>query len=255
MISRTLMPLLAFLLAVVCPTAANSADFEYGGRPPGSVFDPESVLDPATLAGISGPLERILRDEGVDVVVAILPSLDGAPPEFVAGRLAKAWCESPIHAVVLHVPGNKESPWIAPDGNLIDTIKPEVVAQKVADARRNASREPDEQAKVRAAATEAADMLRYWMRNAINRGEFLQTERTKIRLDLETKARQKRIALLVVAASAIPFLIVVSMLVVTLRKPGPRRFPDTLPPRRLGAPHCGGNHCVFTLGPLPTSKP
>jgi hypothetical protein len=241
--------------ALTLLTVARAADFEYGGRPPGSVFDPQNVLDPATRAEISMPLERILRDEGVEVVVVILPSLDGAPPEFVAGRFANAWCQSPIHAVVLHIPGEKQAPWIVPEGKLVGSIKPEVVSQKVAEATRNAAREPTESAKVRAAATEAADMLRYWMRNAINRSEFLETERTKIRLELEAKARQRQITLLAAAASAVPLLIGVFLLFNALRKRGPGLFPDHRPPRRLGAPHCGGNHCVVSLGPLPSSKP
>jgi hypothetical protein len=156
--------------------------------------------------------------------------------------------------VVLHVPGEKEAPWIVPDGKLIGSIKPEVVSQKVAEAMRNAAREPNEPAKVRAAATEAADMLRYWLRNAINRSEFLETERTKIRLELEKKARQKQITMLVAAASSVPLLIGVFLLFAALKKRGPGLFPDNRPPRRLGAPHCGGNHCVVSLGPLPTSK-
>lgn len=233
---------------------ARAEDFEYGGRPPGSVFDPQNLLDPATRAEISLPLERIHRDEGVEVVVVILPKLDGAPPDFVAGRFANAWCKSPIHAVVLHVPGNKEAPWIVPDGKLIASIKPEVVSEKVAEAMRNSARESSEPAKVRAAATEAADMLRYWMRNAINRSEFLETERTKIRLELERKARREQITLLVAGASTVPVLIGTFMLFAALKKRGPGLFPDNRPPRRLGAPHCGGNHCVVSLGPPPAPK-
>lgn len=254
MISR-LTILIAACLAALCMTASAAGDFEYGGRPPGSVFDPENFLDQATLNEISQPLSRILRDEGVDVIVVILKDLEGAPPEHVAGRFANAWCESPIHAVVLHVPGREDSPWIVPNGDLIDSIKPEVVSQKVAEAVRNSAREPKEPEKVRAAANEAADMLRYWLNNAINRSEYLQTERTKIHLELETKARRKQILLLAAAASVVPVLLGISFLVVMLRKPGPRRFPETQPPRRLGAPHAGGNHSVVTLGCPPSPKP
>lgn len=247
--------LIASCLAALCVAANAAGDFEYGGRPPGSVFDPENFLDPAILKEISQPLSRIFKDEGVDIIVVILKDLEGAPPEHVAGRFADAWCRSPIHAVVLHVPGRKDSPWIVPDGDFIDSIKPEVVSLKVADAVRNAAREPKEPEKVRAAANEAADMLRYWLRNAVNRSEYLQTERTKIRVELETKARRKQIVMLAAAASVIPVLLGVSLLVMAMRKPGPRRFPETQPPRRLGAPHSGGNHCVVTLDPLPDSKP
>ena len=114
---------------------------------------------------------------------------------------------------------------------------------------RRASREPTEPAKVRAAATEAADMLRFWAGTAINRREFLETARTEIRLEQETKARQWRIAMLTAAASLIPILCGASAMVFIFRKKGPKYFPETNPPKRLGAPHAGGNHAVADLGP------
>lgn len=187
-------------------------------------------------------------------MVVVLPSLDNAPPEHVAGRFAAAWSQSPIHAVVLHVPGQAESPWIVPSGRLLATANPDMVRQKLADAARNVSREPDEPSKLRAATTQAADMLRYLMHNAINRREFLETERTRIRLDLENKALRKRIIMLGAAVSVFVILFAIAWLLLHYRKPGPRVFPDSRPPRRLGAPHCGGNHAIVDLGPPPSPK-
>jgi hypothetical protein len=47
-----------------------------------------------------------------------------------------------------------------------------------------------------------------------------------------------------------------SVMLFVLRKPGPRRFPAPHPPRRLGAPHAGGNHAVADLGsPAPAAEP
>lgn len=254
MISRVLVLAAALWLAPLLPLFA-AADFEYGTRPPHAVFDPNGVLPADVVSEISEPLSRIFRNEGVDVIVVILSDLEGAPPEHVAGRFASQWCDSPIHAVVLHVPGRKDSPWIVPAGKLIDSIKPGLVNQKVAEAMRNASRESKEADKVRAAATEATDMLRYWLRNAINRSEYIELERSKIRLDLETKARQKRITMLMAAASVIPVLAGVSVLYVFLRRPGQCLFPETHPPQRLGAPHAGGSHVVVELGPPPSQNP
>lgn len=245
---------LLLALAFLVSFAAAQADFEYGARPPQSVFDPQNQLDPAVAAEIATPLEGILRNEDVDIMVVVLPSLDNAPPEHVAGRFAAAWSKSPIHAVVLHVPGHKDTPWIVPSGRLLATARPEMVRQKLADGTRNVAREPDENSKVRAAATEAADMLRYLMHNAINRREFLETERTRIRLDLENKALRKRILLLGSAVSVFVVLFALAWLLLHYRRPGPRLFPDARPPRRLGAPHCGGNHAVVDLGPPPSSR-
>ena len=248
MMARFLLCLLACLLPVMAALGA-SADFEYGPRPPHSVFDPGGFLDPQVTQEISDPLAKILAEQGVDVIVVIMDDLEGAPPEHVAGRFADAWCKAPLHAVVLHVPGNADGPWIVPAGRLIEGIKPEILSQDVADAERRAALEPTEAAKVKAAATEAADRLRYWLGTAINRSDYLTDARTKIRMEQETKSKQWRIAMLTAAASAIPLLVLVSALFYMFRKPGPRQFPNPNPPRRLGAPHAGGNHAVATLGP------
>jgi len=239
---------LSGLLSALGTAAQKVEDFEYGQRPPLAVFDPKGFLEPQTLKQISDPLAKVFKDEHIDVIVVILDDLGGAPPEHVARRFAAAWCDSPIHAVVLHVPGRDDSPWIVPAGKIVDTLKPEILEEKINEAKRDASREPDEQGKVRTASTEAADMLRYWMYNAVNRSVYLQSAVAEIRAEHEKKAKQWRIAMLTGVAAAIPVLIGLSMLVVMLRKPGPGRFPSTTPPRRLGAPHAGGNSAVADLG-------
>jgi hypothetical protein len=246
--ARLLTAMCALLLALR-PAAIQAAGFEYGSRPPEPVFDPSGFLEPRVLREIAEPLARIHREENIDVIVVILKDLEGAPPEHVAGRFAAEWCDSPLHAVVLHVPGHAESPWITPAGKLSGVIRPEKIRDAVARARRNASREPGESAKVRAAATEAADMLRYWMGTAINRSESIENARAKIRAELETKARQRKIVMLGLAASAIPLLVGGTLLFYLPRQRGPRRFLEATVPRRLGAPHAGGNHAVVDLGP------
>ncbi|MGL5018546.1 MAG: hypothetical protein ACRDBP_10450, partial [Luteolibacter sp.] len=49
--------------------------FQYGSRPPGSVFDPSGHLDSMLAKAISDPLEEHLKNEGVDVIVVVLPEL------------------------------------------------------------------------------------------------------------------------------------------------------------------------------------
>ena len=84
MMARFLLCLLACLLPVMAALGA-SADFEYGPRPPHSVFDPGGFLDPQVTQEISDPLAKILAEQGVDVIVVIMDDLEGAPPEHVAG--------------------------------------------------------------------------------------------------------------------------------------------------------------------------
>ncbi|MDP3850062.1 MAG: hypothetical protein Q8Q59_06150 [Luteolibacter sp.] len=255
MMTRFSIAVMAALLFVSTQTR-GAGDFEYGKRPTGAILDATGLLEPRILKEISDPLVRISRDEGIDVIVVVLSDIGAAPPEHVARRFAAEWCDSPLHAVVLHVPGHADSPWIVPAGELMDVIRPEIVSDAVAKARRNASREPGEHARIRAAATEAADMLRYWMGNAVRRGEVIETERTKIRLELETKSRRQRVFMLLAAASAIPLIVGFALVLHLLRKAGPRRFPKPDVTRRLCAPHAGGNHALVELGPAPfTEKP
>lgn len=258
MIARLFPIILAvFLAGPLCAQGAAEFQpalrpaFEYGPRPPQSVFDPSGYLDPGLVKAISDSLEAHFKKEGIDVVVVVLTDLGKAPPEHVARSFAAAWCVSPVHCVVLHVPGREGSPWIIPDGKLVEHLNPAQVQQAVNDARRRAASEAKDPDKVKAAATEAADLLRFWLANALNRTEMIQFESARMRQELETKSRQWKIATMVAAASAIPLIAGVWMLVVLLRRRGAGYFPTPDYRPRLGAPHSGGNRAVVDLGPPP----
>lgn len=245
--------LTAFLAGPLC--AQRSAElrpaFEYGPRPPQSVFDPGGHLDPELAKAISDPLEAHFKTEGIDVVVVVLPDLGKAPPEHIARSFAAAWCVSPLHCVVLHVPNHGDSPWIFPDGKLVDYLDPAHVEKAVGDARRRAAAEAKDADKVKAAAAEAADLLRYWMANALNRTELILFEKARMRQELETKSWQWKIAVMVAAASAIPLTAGAWLLFVILRRQVPGYFPTPDYRPRLGAPHSGGNRAVVDLGSSP----
>lgn len=247
MIARIIL-LLSFMLAARV-TAKTPIDFEYGPRPPLSVFDPDGFLRPELVKEISDPLTTINRNEGVDVIVILLTDLQGAPPEHVARCFADAWCSSPVHCIVLHVPGRKDSPWIFPAGKLIELLDPQTVRQTVEEAEKRAALEVNEPAKVRAAASEATDMLRYWMRNMVNHSELLQTEQAEAIALYEDKLRFRRAMLLLGIACLIPLVAGVSVIYFLFRKRGPRYFPNRKWQPRLGAPHAGGNHAVASFGP------
>lgn len=244
-----LLAILAFVLLGLGGSRAAEMEFEYGPRPANSIFDPNAVLDAATLGKISEPMERLREKEGIDIVVVVMDDLKGAPPEHVAGRFAAAWSNSLIRAVILHVPGNPDSPWIVPGGELTDLLYPETIARDTSRDKRLASYEPTEAGKVRVAVEEASDRLRYWKATHYNATEARKKAIAKIRLEHDDKSRQWRIIVLTGVACAIPLLILGFLLVSMLRKPGARRFPDVVPPRRLGAPHSGGNHAITRLGP------
>lgn len=244
-----LLTLLAFLWLGLLTARADEMEFEYGPRPENSVFDPRGVLDAAALGTITEPMKRLREKEGIDIVVVVLDDLKGAPPEHVAGRFAAVWSDSLIRAVILHVPGSQGSPWIVPGGELTELLTPEAIARDISRDKRLASYEPTEAGKVRVAVEVAADRLRYWKATHHNATEARKKTIARIRLEHEDKSRQWRIVVLTCVACAIPLLILVFLLASMLRRPDARRFPDVVPPRRLGAPHSGGNHAVTRLGP------
>lgn len=258
MIAKLLQVILAILLAghLAAQESAESDSalrqaFEYGPRPSHPVYDPTGYLKPELAKAISDPLEVYFKKEGIDVIVVVLADPGKAPPEQVARLFASAWSTSPLRCVVLHVPGLEGSPWIVPDGELVEHLNPAQVQQAVGDARRRAASEAADPDKVKAAAAEATDLLRYWTANALNRAERIQAERARIRRELESNSRQAKISVLAVAALVIPVLAAISLLVVFLRRRGPGYFPTPAYRPRLGAPHSGGNRAVVDLGPPP----
>lgn len=189
-----------------CPCAVRAASFEPGPRPSGAVFDPDGILNAAERKEISASLEKIHKEDGVEVIAVVLAELESVQPEETARRIAAAWCDAPLHAVALHIRVREGSPWIATGGDLIRSLDADEVRDELAVARRDASREPDDVSKVRTAANATADMLRYWKGREDTRRAVIENERALIRLELETRSRRQQILMLTAAAAAIPLI-------------------------------------------------
>lgn len=214
-------------LLALCPCVIHAAAFEPGPRPSSAVFDPSEILKPAERNEISAPLEKILKGEKVEVIAVVLENSHVSNPEVLAMSMAEKWCESTAHAVVLHIPGREGAPWIVAGGDLIRSINPDEVRDELTAARRDASREPDDVSKLRAAANATADMLRYWNGREVTRRAAIENERSLIRLELETKARRQQIVMLTVAAAAPPLIIGAVLAIRLLGKN--RRVPASRP--------------------------
>lgn len=246
-----LLAIVALVLLELAGARAAETEFEYGPRPANSVFDPNGVLDATTLGKITEPMQRLRKSEGIDIVVVVLDDLKGAPPEHVAGRFAAAWSDSLIRAVVLHVPGREDSPWIITGGEFTELLQPESMARDTTHDKRLASYEPTDAGKVHVAVEGAADRLRYWKATHFNATEARKKAIARMRLEDEDKSRQWRIVVFTSVSCLIPLFLLCYLLYRMLRRPGSRHFPDVVPPRRMGAPHAGGNHAVTKLGPPP----
>lgn len=252
--SHRLVSLLALLWlalpAAALPTATRkppAAAFEFGSRPATAVLDQPGILSDARLAEIAAELEKVRNTEGIDVLVVILKTLDGTPPERVAQRFAEAWCNPLFHSVVLHVPGDPGGPRIVPGGKLLRLFSPEAVRETVAQAQRRAACELKEEDQVRAAATEAADMLRilagdgsYW---TTQRNAPLQQLKRLTWLGLPVRT------VLLPAAGLVGLALVAGSWWVVRRSRNNRRrqFPEPAWQVRLGAPYAGGNDSTVVL--------
>lgn len=244
-----LLPILAASLLAAFPAAQGAVEFEYGQRPATPVFDPSGLLNPDAMKEISEPLAALLESGDIDIIVVVLPDLGQSPPELVAGRFAQAWCKSPLHCVVLHVPGQPDSPWLVPGGKLIAYLNPEQIREAVTAARRRAASEAKDADKLKAAAHEAADLLQFWMATAKNYRAMIQAESAKMRQELNGKSAKWKLGLMISAALLVTLVIGITVLAQLTGKREPRTFPFPNWQPRLCAPHAGGNHAVADLGP------
>lgn len=232
------------LAAFILPLSAAEG-FRYGVRPNTHIFDPAEVLTAQQHREISSPLETVLQTEQLDVFLVILPNIGNTPPEHVARSFASAWCKPDINAIVLHVPGHEESPWIIPGGTLIQILINDVIDETTAAATRRARAEPTTFGLVRTATTEASDALRYWRGGALLRGENIITQRTVQQLDYEKRQRLIKLLGTLGIAFLIPFIITIVWLVFRIKNSGKLYFPTVRKQTRLGAPHAGGNNVTI----------
>lgn len=217
---------------------------QYGERPANSVFDPKGVLTAEETDEISEPLLKILDDEGIDILVVVIPEIGDAPPRHVARGYADKWAQTEINAVVLHVPGKGDSPWIFPGNVMNATVMPEVMKQGIKDAESRALAEVSDVDKIRAASIEAADIMRFSTGANIIQKEEAISRQLQARLDFERKSRLIKLSFALGAAALIPLIIGTVFFFISMKNSGAKQFPAVRVVRRFGAPYSGGNNAV-----------
>ena len=238
---KTLAALLFISLCMAVHGDQTQAGFKYGERPGNSIFDPAGVLTPREQEQISEPLSEILKNDGIDVIVVILPEIGDAPPDHVAKGFAEKWATTTVNSVVLHVPGREGSPWIFPGEVMTEAVKPATVRETISAAEKRAAAESTDFGKVRAASIEAADAVRYWLGGALLRTESLIHSRFRMQLAKERRMRLIKISVALGAAALIPLVFGAVFLTISIRRRTARRFPQLRKLARLGAPYAGGN--------------
>ena len=238
---KALTALFSIFLCAVAPGDQTQADFKYGERAGNSVFDPTGVLTQKEQERISEPLKEILKNEGIDIIVVILPEIGDAPPEHVVKGFAEKWATTTANSVVLHVPGREGSPWIFPGVLMMDAIKADSIRETISEAEKRAAAEPTDFGKVRAASIEAADAIRYWLGGALLRTEDVIQKRLEMQLARERRNVLLKISALLGAAALISLVLGAFFITMSVRRRSARHFPTLRKIARLGAPHAGGN--------------
>ncbi len=238
---KSLTALFFLLLCIPAWAEQTQTSFKYGERPKNSVFDPRDILSPQEQEKISKPLSDILKNEGIDIIVVILPDFGNAPPDHVARGFAEKWATTTVNSVVLYVPGKEGSPWIFPGKVMIAAINPEIVKETLVAAEKRASAEPSDFGKVRAASIEAADAVRYWLGGALLRTENMINKRLEWQLEKERRVRLLKLSAVLGAAALIPLILGIVFLVLRIKGSRPKVFPMLRKTTRLGAPYAGGN--------------
>lgn len=238
----------ALVLLATC--SAGDEVIGTGPRPAVHVYDPTDVLTEEVERQIGEPLVRIREKELIDIVVLVLPDFGEAPPEHVARTFANAWCDPAANCIVLHVPEREGSPWIFPGGRVAQEVPQSVSGPTIEAARSRAARETGTEETVRAAATEAADLLRMWVGSNAHVEEIVAAHQQRAQKAYKEAELRKRIRVIAAVGIGLPVFLVLVSLLISGRRRRLRKFPRLHWQRRLGAPYSGGNHITHRLGSL-----
>ncbi|MGC4015995.1 MAG: TPM domain-containing protein [Luteolibacter sp.] len=238
--------LVSFLASM--PARADEPAFEYGPRPENSIYDPEQSLSPETAKRLADELTGIRTRDRADVMIVLLPGIGELPPEHVARRFDEAWGKDVLHAVVLDVAGRNDGPWILVGGEVTNSDRKDVIPRMTKSALRLARQEPDRESCLRSAAVQTSDILRYMKGKVKSQMEAYQSERMKVRLDMQRSLERKRIFLIAAICSLVPVTGTLFLIGSVIWRCRARRFPEVIWSRRLGAPYTGGNNATVDLG-------
>lgn len=239
---------LAALLATgLCRGAGDCSRLAPGPVPETQVFDPCGLIVLPVRQQIESALAATRKREMVDVRVVVMPSLEGGAPEVMAARYGRAWGAEAAWAVVLHVPSEPGSPWIATGGQVPGFLEPESLKRSVDNVVRIARYEPDSDSRVRMASEGISDLLRYLSHKTDHIMEMLRAERMKIQLEQENNSRHWRLAVIGVCGGMAVGVALFAVLWLRWLRARRYVFPETEWQRRFGAPHAGGNDASVRL--------
>ena len=218
--------------------------------PMGQVSDEKKWFNADELARWESQLSNLRKRENVDLKLVILPSLMDTPADHVVREIGKKWGNSELHGVVLHVPGDKNSPYIWWGGAASEDFgqDPRVRKDMISRMERRVHSEMSEPERVSSAVQELSDAIRVLRSQWKN----MKTVREKFREGSYSKWSQMRLSnRTFIAAVLLIGLLSCIALIIFVRKWKRKRqsyiFPVTSPQRRFGSRFAGGSGAAISL--------
>ncbi len=237
-------------LASIVGAAEQQASLILPLPPIGQVSDETNWFKADELARWESQLSNLKKHENVDLKLVILPSLMDTPADHVIREIGKKWGDSDLHGVVLHIPGDNNSPYIWWSGTASEDFgqDPRVRKDMIDRMERRVRSQMSEPERVNSAVEELSDTMRVLRSQWKN----MKTLREKFREGNYLKWSQLRMSKRTfIAAALLIGIFSLIVLIIFLRKWKRSKliylFPVTSPPRRFGSRLAGGSGAAISL--------
>lgn len=227
---------------------AEKAVFALPERPESHVSDPNNWMSVDARNAWNQQLELWKKNDGIDLYVVILPSLQGTPADHVAREIGTAWGRKELHGVVLFVPGT--GPSLYWGGKVSDEVAldPRARQAMIRSMERRVRSQMSEEQQLSSAIDELSTTMRVmnaqWKQSRLVRQKF---DETIFKKATERKFKWRLQLVGVAVMGLIALTVLIFLIVVWRRRTKTFTFPNISPQRRFGAIHAGGSGASLTL--------
>jgi uncharacterized membrane protein YgcG len=155
-----------FLGPLVMAAEINPHQFDEQ-RPADGIYDPGDWIQGPAKSNLMRELSSIKESSGIDVLVAVVDKIGDADPQALAEQLAERWGYHGGRALILCIPDQKESPWIAIGGQIRSEIPRTTLDAIILKAKERARAEDTVHGAARRAVDSLGEDLRYSVARAL----------------------------------------------------------------------------------------
>ena len=238
---------LVVCLLVFLHDATPASPYRLPSPPEKHVLDESDWLELNQQVKLETYLAKRANDWGVHVFGVILEKVPPQGGESYVKLLGNHWNKGKVWGVVLHVPGEKGSPWFASGGENLDVIaKPGELKQAMNKVMLLSHREDDERNQFRMGCWELVNELCFFQMENDNLSD-VRSEKVEENLAAKFFKKMKQKILLILSGLALLFSLL--LMIFLIRKMKSRRtvfeFPETKARKRLQAPWSGGGNVLL----------